>query len=67
MNKLVIPIILVAIVAIAAGFAFSPVDQATSVHSSLLDAICVANGDYQTATGGGDEFWDGEACVNLDE
>ena len=63
MNKLIIPLVLLAVVAIAAGYAFSPVQEVTTVHSSILDAICVTtqNGNTPGAT------WDGTRCTNLDE
>jgi len=62
MNKLIIPLVLLAVVAIAAGFAFSPVDEATSVHTSLLDAICVH--DQANSPSG---FWDGDNCDVTEE
>jgi len=44
MNKKIIPVILLAVVAIAAGFAFAPVEQATAVHDSIIqdnaDGLC---------------------------
>ena len=38
MNKL-LPVILIAVIAIAAGFAFAPVEQVTTVHGDLQTAI----------------------------
>ena len=39
MNKLVLPIILVAIVMIVGVFAFTPVDKASTVHDEIIDDI----------------------------
>ena len=56
MNKKIIPVILLAVVAIAAGFAFAPVEQATAVHDSIIqdnaDGMCTQFTSSTTA------FWD---------
>ena len=39
MNKLVIPTILLATVMVAGVFAFSPIDEASTVHNSILDSL----------------------------
>jgi len=61
MNMKIIPVIVIAIVVIAAGFAFSPVEQVTTVDQKILDNICVIEGFGEGA------FFDGEACLNPDE
>ena len=48
MNKLAIPAILVSIVMIAGIFAFVPVQQATTVHQQIIDAINGGNTDLAT-------------------
>ena len=48
MNKLAIPAILVSIVMIAGIFAFMPVQQATTVHQQIIDALLA--GDFATAS-----------------
>ena len=59
MNKLIIPVVLLALVVIAAGFAFSPVEQATAVHIDILDAMCV----HHFGNGVG-SFWNGNNCTS---
>ena len=64
MNKLILPLVLIVIVAITAGFAFAPVDQASTVDEEITDTlsdnICIVrNGPGAT--------WDGEGCVGGDE
>jgi len=64
MNKLILPIVFIAIIAITAGFAFAPADQASTVDEEITDTlsdnICIVrNGPGST--------WDGESCQGLDE
>ena len=60
MNKKIIPVILLAVVAIAAGFAFAPVEQATAVHDSIIqdnaDGMCT-----QFLGGNPSAFWDADS------
>ena len=64
LNKIIIPVALIAIIAIGAGFAFAPVDQATTVNDQIEDQIsdnvCVAiiNNNWE---------WDGEECAPIGE
>jgi len=39
MNKLTIPVILVATVMVAGAFAFMPVEQASTVHTTIIDSV----------------------------
>ena len=50
MNKVIVPVILVAVVAVAAGFAFSPVEQVSTVDDDIEqqhadDACAIRNFD----------------------
>ena len=59
MNKRIIPIMFLAVVAIAAGFAFAPLEQVTTVHPGLLQGMadndCIIwNSDPQSTFSNGD-------------
>jgi len=54
---LIIPIILIAVIMIAAGFAFVTVEQVSAVHGSLLDSICVIHNSFGF-------LFDGEGCLS---
>ena len=45
MHKLVIPGILLAVIMIAGGFAFIPVEEASTIHDSLLENIKIITCD----------------------
>ena len=52
MNKLAIPIVLVAVIMVAGIFAFSPVQSASTVHDTvsgdlndIIDQVCLLNND----------------------
>jgi len=55
MNKIIIPSLLVAVVAIAGIFAFTPVEQASTVHATVQDEIVtfvnVVSNDFDVTTG----------------
>jgi len=65
MNKLVIPVVLVALIAIAAGFAFSPADEAATVHIDIKDHICVV--DEGTSDTGFSSDPEDNGCLPPDE
>ena len=39
MNRAIFPTILMAVILVAAGFAFAPVDRVTTVHADLIDDV----------------------------
>ena len=47
MNRVILPLILLAVIAIAAGFAFAPVDKAVTIHDDMIidhaNHFCQAN------------------------
>jgi len=54
MNKLAIPAILVAVIMVAGIFAFSPVEQASTVHGSISTEVqAVADAICSQSVGGG--------------
>ena len=61
MNKLILPIVFIVIVAITAGFAFAPADQVTAVDEEITDTlsdnICIIDQ-------GPNSIWDGEGCIS---
>ena len=60
MNTRLIPVVLLAVVAIAAGFAFAPVEQASTVDGEILDGVCqIHNSSFHV--------FDGEGCTDTDE
>ena len=64
MNKIIIPIVLIAIIAIGVGFAFAPVEQAVTVHNDIIQDVSdvACNAFFKVGF-----TWDGEGCIFIGE
>ncbi len=56
MNKLVIPAILAAVMVVAVGFAVAPVQQASTVHTTIISTIGAAICAYSSEAGANKVF-----------
>jgi len=66
MNKITIPVILVATVMVAGAFAFMPVEQATTVHTTIISNVEDQPRSITVTTDVGAVTQDNEVVVVLD-